>query len=91
MPKYYCPFCSSHYQLHKQRSDGVMICGHCGDPLMKIKVIKPTQLIALIAASAFIAPLILMASGFIQNSNKPDPKEPLQAMAVLKRSITIFR
>ena len=91
MPKYYCPFCSPQYQLHKQRSDGVMICGYCGDPLVKLRVIRPKQLIALIAASAFIAPLILMVASFIQNSNQPDAKEPLQAMAVLKRSITIFR
>ena len=37
-----------------------MVCGQCGDPLVKVKLIKPTQIFAFIAAAAFITPLILM-------------------------------
>ena len=60
MSKFYCPFCSSRYQLHKTRHDGVLICGHCGDPLIKKTFINSRQLFGLLAAAAFLAPLLLM-------------------------------
>ncbi len=49
-----------------------MICGQCGDQLVKKTLVKPVQVFALIAATAFIAPLIFMVFGsFKQTLNKP--------------------
>ena len=89
MTEYYCPYCSPQHQLHKRRSDGVMICGHCHDPLIKVQLIKLKQVIALIATLAFIAPLILMVSTYIKDSNRPELKKALQHMAVLSKSINL--
>ncbi len=82
MAKYHCPYCSPRYQIHKERSDGVMVCGHCGDPLVKIPAIKPTQIFALIAASAFIAPLIMTTFVYIRELKRPQLQRSLQAMTV---------
>ena len=85
MARYHCPYCSPRYQIHKERSDGVMICGHCGDPLVKVAPIKPTQIVALIATSAFIAPLLIMVFAFIQDLNKPEPRRNIQTMMVVDK------
>ena len=66
MSRYYCPFCASRYQIYKTRTDGVLICGQCGDPLMKKPLIKKKQIVAFIAASAFLAPLFIMIA-FVLN------------------------
>ena len=60
MSRYYCPFCSSRYQFHKTTSDGVLICGICGDPLIKKTLLNPKRIIGLVALSAFLAPIIIM-------------------------------
>tara|TARA_Y100001968_G_scaffold65456_1_gene56254 strand:+ start:108 stop:317 length:210 start_codon:yes stop_codon:yes gene_type:complete len=68
MSRYYCPFCSSRYQFHKTRSDGVLICGLCGDPLKKNHLINSKRIIGAVAASAFIAPLLIMIIFVIKDS-----------------------
>ena len=60
-----------------------MICGQCGDPLLKRPIIKPIQLFALIAASAFLAPLIMMVFAFVKDLREPSPKQRLAPVAVL--------
>ena len=60
MSRYYCPFCSSRYQFLRTRSDGVFICGQCGDPLMKKPLINLRQVFGLFTASAFLAPFLIM-------------------------------
>ena len=60
MSRYYCPFCSSCYQFHQIRTDGVLICGQCGDPLIKKPLISLRQILGLLACSAFLLPLLLM-------------------------------
>ena len=60
MSRYYCPFCSSRYQFHKTTSDGVLICGQCGDPLMKKPLINSRKIFGLFTVSAFLAPLLIM-------------------------------
>ena len=37
-----------------------MICGQCGDPLLEKPLIKPKQIIGIIAFSAFLSPLLFM-------------------------------
>ena len=60
MSRYYCAFCSSHYQYHKTSSDGVLMCGQCGEPLMIKPLINSRQIVGLIAALAFLTPLVIM-------------------------------
>ena len=60
MSRYYCPFCSSLYQFHKTSSEGVLICGLCGDPLVKKPLLNSRRIIGAVAASAFLAPLLIM-------------------------------
>ncbi len=80
MSRYYCPFCSSGYQFHKSRSDGVLICGQCGDPLIKKPLLNSRQIIGVVAASVFLAPLIIMIIFVITDFTKdrlPNNKESL--------------
>ena len=60
MSRYYCPFCSPRYEIQKTRVDGVLICGHCGDPLIRKTLINSRQFFGLITALVFVAPLLIM-------------------------------
>tara|TARA_B100000700_G_C15028074_1_gene849192 strand:- start:1350 stop:1634 length:285 start_codon:yes stop_codon:yes gene_type:complete len=70
--KYYCPYCSSHYQFQKIRADGVLVCGQCGDPMIKKKLINVRKLFALVAALAFLSPLVIMVVSVINESINED-------------------
>tara|TARA_B100000214_G_C23823408_1_gene560732 strand:+ start:396 stop:659 length:264 start_codon:yes stop_codon:yes gene_type:complete len=85
MSRYYCPFCSIRYQFHKTRSDGVLICGQCGDPLIKKNVVNSRRIIGVIAASAFLAPLLIMLIIVIEDFSKeklPKNSEPLVLLII---------
>ena len=60
MNRYYCPFCTSSYRIHKIDTNGVLLCGQCGDPLIRKPIINFKQFFGLVAASSFIAPLLIM-------------------------------
>ena len=60
MSLYYCPYCPSRYQFHKTKSDGVLICGLCGDPLVKKSFFNLRGIIGVILTTAFLAPLLVM-------------------------------
>ena len=83
MSRYFCPFCSSNYQIHKTRSDGVFICGQCGDPLMKKPLINSRQIFGLIASSAFLAPLIIMIVFVIKDFNKDEIPKKFESSVLL--------
>ena len=40
MTDYYCPYCNPKYQFQKRSTNGSLICGLCGDPLLKKPLIK---------------------------------------------------
>ena len=85
MSRYYCPFCSSSYQFHETRSDGVLICGLCGDPLVKKPLLNSRRIIGLVAASAFLAPLLVMIIFVIKNFTKdklPNNSESLVQLTI---------
>ena len=74
MSLYYCPFCAPCYQFHKTSSDGVLICGQCGDPLVKKPLLNSRRIIGAVAASAFLAPLVIMIIFVINDvSNEENP------------------
>ena len=62
MSRYFCPYCPSRYQFHKTNPNGVLICGLCGDPLIKKSFLNPRGIIGIIVATAFLAPLLVMIS-----------------------------
>ena len=70
MSRYYCPFCSSRYRFHKTSSDGVLICGLCGDPLVKKPLLNSRRIIGAVAVSAFLAPLVIMIIFVINDFSK---------------------
>ncbi len=80
MSQYYCPFCSSPYQFNRTRSDGVLICGQCGDPLIIKPLLNSRRIIGVVAALAFLAPLLIMTVFVIKDFTKerlPNNSEPL--------------
>ena len=83
MCRYYCPFCSSRYQFHKTRSDGVLICGLCGDPLVKKPLLNSRRIIGAVAASAFLVPLLLMIIFVINDFSKEKPSNNSESLVLL--------
>jgi len=87
MRKYYCPFCSSLYEFHTNSSDGGLICGHCGDPLVKKPLLNSSRIIGVVAASAFLAPLLIMIIFVIKEFSKeklPNNSESLVLLTIDK-------
>ena len=79
MSSFYCPFCSSRYQIHKTNSEGLLVCGQCGDPLIKKPLVNFRQIFSLIAVSAFIFPLLIMIFFVIKDFN--DDKLPKNSLS----------
>ena len=87
MSRYYCPFCSSRYQFHTTSSDGVLICGLCGDPLVKKPLLNSRRIIGAVAASAFLAPLLIMVVFVINDFSKeklPNNSDSLVLLTIYK-------
>ena len=73
MDRYYCPFCNPKYQFQKKSTKGTLICGLCGEVLVKKPFIRLNQIIALIAAASFLLPLIYTFIFLIKNQiNTPN-------------------
>ena len=73
MDKYYCPYCNPKYQFPKDNY-GKLVCGLCGEDLIKKPIIQLKQLIALILVCSFFFPLVFMIFSSIINTGK-DQKE----------------
>ena len=78
MVQYYCPYCNPKYQFQKQSSKGTLICGLCGEDLVKKPFIRLNQIIALVAASSLLLPLIYSFIFLIRNQINP-PNKSYQA------------
>ena len=73
MVRYYCPYCNPKYQFQKQSSKGALICGLCGEDLVKKPFIRLNQIIALVTASILLLPLIYAFIFLIKNQiNTPN-------------------
>ncbi len=70
MSRYYCPYCLPSYKFHKTSSDEAMICAKCGEPLVKIPLLKITQIFALVSAIAFITPFVFMIFSSLRDLNR---------------------
>ena len=74
MSLYFCPFCSSRYKFHITRSDGILICGHCRDPLIKKSLINSRRIFGIVTATTFLVPLIIMIIFIIKDFTKEKQK-----------------
>ena len=83
MSRYYCPFCSSRYQFHKTSSDGILICGLCGDPLVKKSLLNLRRIIGAVSATAFLAPLVIMIIFVIRDFSKEKFPNNADSLVVL--------
>ncbi len=85
MNNYYCPFCSSKYELHQKLPNGEMVCGHCGEELFIKPIISRNQVIGLITSIALLAPLIISSLLILDIRNYktyPQKKNPKGLISV---------
>ena len=73
MNKYYCPYCNPKYQFPLENY-GKLVCGLCGEDLIKKPIIQIKQLIAFLLLFSFSFPLIYIIFPSLINSGK-DKKE----------------
>ena len=69
MNKYYCPYCNPKYQFPLENY-GKLVCGLCGEDLIKKPIIQIKQLIALLLVFSFSFPLIFIIFSSIINIGK---------------------
>ncbi len=69
MNKYYCPYCNPKYQFPLENY-GKLVCGLCGEVLIKKPIIQIKQLIALILVFSFSFPLVFIIFSSIINTVK---------------------
>ena len=69
MNKYYCPYCNPKYQFPLENY-GKLVCGLCGEDLIKKPKIHIKQLIALILVFSFSFPLVFIIFSSIINTGK---------------------
>ena len=86
MNNYYCPYCNPKYQWAKKSSDGKLICGLCGDDLVKKPLIKINKIIAIIAALSFLLPLFYTFIFLIKKQIKSPNRNQQEITAHLKKS-----
>ena len=58
MIKYYCPYCNSKYQFKSISNKGKLLCGLCGEEMIKKSFINIKQIISLTIVITFVLPLI---------------------------------
>ena len=87
MKNYYCPYCNPKYQFHKKATTGELICGLCGDPLVKKPFIKINQIVAIIASLSLLLPLIYTFIYLIKNQINP-PKRNYQANIISIKNVS---
>ncbi len=64
MNKYFCPYCNPKYQIPLKNYEK-LVCGLCGEDLIKKPIIQIKQLIALLLVFSFSFPLIFIFSSII--------------------------
>ncbi len=73
MTKYYCPYCNPKYQFPIENY-GKLVCGLCGEDLIKKPIIELKRLIAILLIFSFSLPLIFLIITLFINTSK-DQKE----------------
>ena len=58
MSKYFCPYCNSKYQFKSISNSGKLLCGLCGEEMIKKSFINIKQIVSLIIVATLILPLL---------------------------------
>ena len=69
MSKYYCPYCNSKYQFKSISNTGKLLCGLCGEEMIKKSFINIKQIISLTIVITFIFPIFYTFLFSIINKN----------------------
>ena len=97
MKNYYCPYCNPKYQFHKKATTGELICGLCGDPLVKKPFIKINQIVAIVASLSLLLPLIYAFIYLIKNQINPPSRNyqaniiSIQKVSKLKNFFNLYK
>ena len=90
MVSYYCPFCNPKYQFQKQSQKGNLVCGLCGEDLVKKPFIRLNQVIALVAVSSLLLPFIYTFIFLIKNQiNPPNKNYQANSSFMIKNKFTV--
>ena len=57
MSKYFCPYCNSKYQFKSMSNKGKILCGICGEEMIKKSFITIKQIVSLIIVATLTLPL----------------------------------
>ena len=57
MSKYFCPYCNSKYQFKSMSNSGKLLCGLCGEEMIKKSFLNVKQIVSLIIIATLILPL----------------------------------
>ena len=57
MSKYFCPYCNSKYQFKSISNESKLLCGLCGEEMLKKSFINIKQVISLMIVFTFLLPL----------------------------------
>ena len=57
MSKYLCPYCNSKYQFKSVSNTGKLLCGLCGEEMIKKSFLNLKQIVSLIIVATLILPL----------------------------------
>ena len=57
MSRYYCPYCNPKYQFKSISNTGTLLCGLCGEEMIKKSFINIKQIISLTVVITFVLPL----------------------------------
>ena len=89
--KYYCPYCNSKYQFKSISNKGKLLCGLCGEEMIKKSFINIKQIISLTIVVTFVLPLIY--TFVLSIINKKDLKKDIYQTSNTEsiRSLNISR
>ena len=57
MSKYFCPYCNSKYQFKSMSNKGKILCGICGEEMIKKSFITIKQIVSLIIVATLTLPI----------------------------------
>ena len=75
MSKYYCPYCNSKYQFQSISNTSKLLCGLCGEEMIKKSFINMKQIISLTVVITFVFPLFY--TFILSIINKKDLKKDI--------------
>ena len=82
MSKYYCPYCNSKYQFKSISNTGKLLCGLCGEEMIKKSFFNFKQIISLLIVLTFVLPLFY--TFVLSIINKKDLKKDVYKISSTK-------